>query len=302
MTLTAFLLILCSTVLHAWWNYRGKRHKPSAAFFLLADGSVALLTFPFLIYFHAELAQLPLKFWLLVLSTGFFEALYYTGIAYAYKSGELSTAYPLIRAFPVLMVPLFGLAMGESHPLSPGALLGFAVVCVGCFVLPLPNFSSFKAGSFLNRSCAWAVLAGLGGTGYMLIDYASVQMLRSGTPALFGPSQLVLVLVPLLTISTVLWLGVYLATHQPERVELKDLWQNSRWYVAGTGVAIWISYGLVLIAMGFVTDVSYISAFRSLGIPIGALLGVVVLREPSCVPKWVGVSAVSAGLLIVKLA
>jgi len=302
MTLTAFLLILCSTVLHAWWNYRGKKHLPSAAFFLLADGSVALLMCPFLFYYHAQLAQLPPKFWLLIFATGFFEALYYTGLAYAYRKGELSTAYPLVRALPVLLVPLVNQIAGTSHLLNPAALVGFAVVALGCLLLPLPTFTAFKLNKFWNAATAFAVLAGIGVTGYTLIDYNTVQLLRGGEVRLFGSTELVLVLIPLLTLSTVCWLGLYTLLRGDERAELRTLWNSSRSYVSLTGVVIWISYGLVLISMNFVTDVSYVSAFRSLSIPMGALLGVLLLREPSCVPKWVGVGAVSAGLIVVKLA
>jgi drug/metabolite transporter (DMT)-like permease len=302
MTLTAFLLILCSTVLHAWWNYRGKKHQPSAAFFLLADGSVALLMCPFLLYYHAQLTQLPPKFWLLIFATGFFEALYYTGLAYAYRKGELSTAYPLVRALPVLLVPLVNQLAGHPHPLNTAALVGFAVVALGCLLLPLPSFTAFTLNRFWNAATAFAVLAGIGVTGYTLIDYNTVQLLRGGNTAHFGPSELVLVLIPLLTLSTVFWLGLYTALRGEERAEVRSLWNSSRAYVGVTGVVIWISYGLVLIAMNFVTDVSYVSAFRSLSIPLGALLGVLWLREPSCVPKWVGVGAVSCGLILVKLA
>jgi hypothetical protein len=41
-----------------------------------------------------------------------------------------------------------------------------------------------------------------------------------------------------------------------------------------------LAYSLVLIAMSFAKNISYVVAFRQLGIPIGAILGMVILKEP----------------------
>jgi uncharacterized membrane protein len=68
-----------------------------------------------------------------------------------------------------------------------------------------------------------------------------------------------------------------------------------------SGAAIFAAYTLVLVAMGFARDVTYVVAFRQASIPIGVLLGLVVLREPLSVPKVVGTLAVTAGLVLVAV-
>ena len=40
---TAFLLILFSVFLHAGWNFLSKANRPSKAFFMLANLTIALL-------------------------------------------------------------------------------------------------------------------------------------------------------------------------------------------------------------------------------------------------------------------
>jgi uncharacterized membrane protein len=73
------------------------------------------------------------------------------------------------------------------------------------------------------------------------------------------------------------------------------------WRTALTGVTIFFTYTLVLFAMYLARDVSYIVAFRQLSVPIGAALGVLVLREPLHRPKIIGIAVVTVGLLLVAL-
>ena len=62
---TAFLLILLSVFLHAGWNFLSKANRPSKAFFVLANGTVALLTIPFVFIVPVAWGELGWKFWLL---------------------------------------------------------------------------------------------------------------------------------------------------------------------------------------------------------------------------------------------
>ncbi len=66
-----------------------------------------------------------------------------------------------------------------------------------------------------------------------------------------------------------------------------------------TGAVIMGTYGLALAAMSFVTNVSYVAAFRQLSIPIGAILGITMQGEPRYIPKLIGVLIISAGLIFV---
>jgi uncharacterized membrane protein len=61
------------------------------------------------------------------------------------------------------------------------------------------------------------------------------------------------------------------------------------------------TYGLVLAAMAYVSDVSYVAAFRQLSIPIGAVLGLTLQQEPRYQPKIIGIGVVSVGLVLVGI-
>ena len=65
------------------------------------------------------------------------------------------------------------------------------------------------------------------------------------------------------------------------------------------GIGIYLTYSLALISMAFVTNVSYVVAFRQLSIPLGVMLSVWLLKEPAHIPKLVAVVVMLLGLIFV---
>ena len=59
-----------------------------------------------------------------------------------------------------------------------------------------------------------------------------------------------------------------------------------------------LCYSLVLVAMNYVTNVSYVQVFRQLGLPIGMGLGVLILKEHCTWTKVIGVILILSGLAI----
>ena len=135
----------------------------------------------------------------------------------------------------------------------------------------------------------------------MLIDDRALKQLRAASSASAPAAWAALCFAPLIALSTTLWLAVYVASRRYERQALAKIWRTSRGYAVTTGLIVWLAYGLVLVAMGYARDVSYVTAFRQISIPIGAALGVTVLREPLHWPKAVGVGLVFAGVIAVAL-
>jgi uncharacterized membrane protein len=100
-------------------------------------------------------------------------------------------------------------------------------------------------------------------------------------------------------LSTSMWLLVPLVVLKTERRRLADALRTDTRRAAIVGAGIYFTYSLVLISMAFVTNVSYVVAFRQLSVPLGVTLGVLVLREPRHTPKFVGVALMSLGLFLV---
>jgi len=58
---------------------------------------------------------------------------------------------------------------------------------------------------------------------------------------------------------------------------------------------------LILLAMGLVSNVSYVQAFRQMSLPLGVLLGVLFLHERPGPPRLAGIALVVFGLLLAAL-
>ncbi len=302
MTSISMLLVILSAFAHAFWNFLGKRRNSSAAFFLIATLAAALCLSPLLLIYQRALAAAPLQVWLLLIATGFFQAIYFTGLAGAYRFGQLSVAYPLARAMPVLLVTLVSMLLGLGKPISPLGYAGLLVVVAGCLLVPLQNFRSLRLSNYLNLCCALALLAACGTAGYTIIDSEALRLLRTAPGVQLSAIESALVFIVLENTVTALWMAVYLAFSTRERAALGEILRSGWRYAAVTGLIITGTYMLVLAAMAYVTNISYLTAFRQLSIPIGAILGIVLQKEPAPAPKAAGILAVLAGLVMIGLA
>ncbi len=67
------------------------------------------------------------------------------------------------------------------------------------------------------------------------------------------------------------------------------------------GLAIGMTYGLVLLAMTQAENVSYVVGLRQLSIPIGTFLGIVILKETAALTRYLGAAMLFCGLVLVIL-
>jgi drug/metabolite transporter (DMT)-like permease len=298
-TPTAVLLIGISAILHASWNMLGRRERSSTAFFLAANSLGCLCLLPILAVAARAVPAMVAASWPLLVATGFFQALYYASLSAAYRDGELSQVYPVVRSAAVVFVTLAGLALGWTGDLGPLAAAGIVLVVAGIVLLGLKGLRSRGAVPLRSRGILFGLLAAVGTAGYSLVDDRALHLLR---PALAPQSSTVTTLLYALLegVATSLWLGAFVAVRAargPARADAPVRLGPA----ALSGVAIFAAYTLVLVAMGFARNVTYVVAFRQVSIPIGVLLGLVVLREPLSAPKAVGALAVTAGLVLVAV-
>ena len=59
------------------------------------------------------------------------------------------------------------------------------------------------------------------------------------------------------------------------------------------------TYLMVLVSFAHAENVSYVLGFRQLSIPLGAALGIFILKEAADRPKLVGVAMTFVGLVLV---
>lgn len=301
MSITAAVLIILSAFMHALWNFVSKRRNPSLAFFFVNVVMVSIVMSPVLVFHHPMLLMLPLSFWGWVLATGLAQMIYFLGLAGAYRNGDISLAYPLARSLPVLMVAGLSLMLGHRTEIGNLGLVGMLLIMAGCTMLPFPRFQRMRWREYLDVVYLLALVAALGTTGYTLIDDLALDQMRRIFALQLSTLEITLVYIALQTSSTALMMGIGTLLSRQERRQLRLVLQKPAQLFSGlaTGLVMMTTYGLVLAAMSYVSNVSYVAAFRQLSIPIGAVLGLTIQGEPRYLPKILGIGIVSLGLILV---
>ena len=299
MSLTAAILLLISAITHAGWNYISKKEHPTAAFFLVANTIGVICVLPVLLYYGNQIPLIPKSVWIFITMSGFFLAAYMAALAGAYRAGDISIAYPLARSLPVIFVFLITLIFGKGNPLEAWVIIGIILVVAGCMILPLRVLNEFRFSNYKNLCCLLAVLAAVGIAGYTVIDDTALRNLREIPGKPWDPVDATLVYMVLEGISCSIWQFIIVAFDSRERKSLIEVLRDFKGAATVTGIGIYLTYGLVLASMNYVTNVSYVAAFRQLSIPLGSLLGMVLLNEPRYVPKIIGVVTIFLGLILV---
>lgn len=296
MSLTAAILVFISVFMHAAWNLMSKTTQPSTAFYLIMNFVGGIIWLPFFVMSAKSFWGLPPLFYFLFAATCVFEVIYMYGLAHGYKHGDISLIYPLVRTLPVLMLAIITLVAGIGKPFGPVTMFGMIMIACGCFVMP---FESFRKISFRNLNGIALLFIGLGAigtTGYTLCDSQALKLVEPD-----GNISAVCTLGYLFLMQTGLTLGEVplVVFDKSEHAAMKNLRGKKMIYPILAGVISSAAYALILIAMQYVTNVSYIQAFRQLSLPIGFLAGVIFLHEKSSATKIVGLLLILTGLIVV---
>ncbi len=299
MTSIALLLLLISAFFHAGWNYIGKKKHPSIAFFFFANVTGMIFVLPVIFIFWSRVPFILQKVWMFPVMSGFFLAGYLAALSGAYRSGDMSIAYPIARALPVIFITLASVIGGKGHVFEWWFIAGIVLVIAGCLLLPMKNFHNLNSRNYLNICCLLAGVASIGISGYTILDHKALGLLREQPGRHFGIIDGTLIYLALEATCTSFWKGVFVLISFRQRRNLIEVIKAYKGPAAITGIAMYLTYGIVLVSMNYVRDVSYVAAFRQLSIPVGAVLGMIFLKEPKYAPKVAGITVIFTGLVLV---
>ena len=300
MSLLAFLLITFSAVLHASWNLLAKRSSMSVAFYAAICMTAASMWLHTQLWTPVHVWSLPALFYIYLLCSISSDFLYCLGLVRAYRTMEMSTAYPMMRALPLLLTAAVTSLAGWGKPLTPLALLGMGIVFVGCLMMPLADFSHFKIRDYLSSRMFFIFLVACGTTGYTIFDSQAQSVLRESCSDLAKPVvSMTFYSTRGIFLSTLMALAVL--TIPGEKKNFADFFRKKEWTPVLAGVFASLTYVTVLMAMNYVTNVSYVQVFRQLGLIFGLLGGIFILKERCSAPKITGVILILTGLVITVL-
>jgi drug/metabolite transporter (DMT)-like permease len=274
LTLPVTLAVLGAALLHASWNalVKASEDKQLDTFAVAAgSGVIAVVLLPFL--------PLPAPAsWPWLAGSAVVHILYFIFLAGAYRYGELSYVYPVMRGGGPMIVAATG-ALVFEEVLHGNEWLGVLLICSGIL--------AFASGRHDRRATVFALANAVVIGAYTLIDGAGAR--ASGAP-----------------VSYTLWFfvanGIVItAMGILARGEEVPRYFRRHWLRAALGGACALgAYGIALWAMTR-APVALVAVLRETSVIFAAVIGTVLLKEKMTRRRLVATGAVLAGLVVLKL-
>jgi len=271
--------VLGAGLLHAGWNALIKSAAGGDALLdtatIVAGSTVcSFLALPFL--------PIPLsEAWPMAAASVVIHFGYYLTLAEAYRTGDLSFAYPLMRGTAPLLVTLLGVVFLRELP-SPNIALGILLICSGIVAIAFAQRHHHP-----RAAVYWALLnAAIIGV-YTLIDGAGAR--ASGNALSY-----VVYLTFLEGVFFLAWLRWRRGA--PAVTYIARQWRRG---LLG-GFCSVAAYGIVLWAMTR-APIAAVSALRETSVLFAAIIGSFLLKEGFGIARLVGAASVVAGVAALKL-
>lgn len=263
----AFALVLASALLHAGWNFAMKRAAGDLPTVRAGLALAAFAAAPFGIYYLARHPP-PAAGWLCIASTGVAHAAYFALLASLYRTGDLSSVYPLSRGIGVAFAALGAtLLLGEA--VHPGEAAGIALVVTG--IVAAGGGGLGGRGGRRKTAAVGLVIAA-----FALVDKTAVAYVH-----------------PVAYIWTMFLLSaVLLPASGAAPADLRA--------ARMIGPGSMASYLLMLFAYR-AGPLGPLIAAREVSVVFGAALGFLLLREPVPARRLAGLVLVVAGLVLLRL-
>jgi drug/metabolite transporter (DMT)-like permease len=276
MSAGVLLAVLLGAFLHASWNVlvkAGHDTRIAAAGVYIGAGVLSGIALPFL-------PAPSVASWPYLAASTAVEVLYGLLLAAAYRLGDLSHAYPLMRGTAPLLVAIgSGVLIGES--LSAAVYAGVTLICAGVLsmIRDAHSHGHSPAATRLALLNACVIAA------YTTIDGLGVRVSRE--PVAYSLWLSVLVGLPWLV-----WVAV--SRDRP--------WAGLRRQLPAVALGGACSVGSYTLALWAMTraPVAAVAAVRETSIVFGAALGAIVLRERVTRVRALAAVAIAFGVWVIR--
>ena len=278
LSLGVTLAVLGAGLLHAGWN----------ALLKSAPGGDAMLDTATIVAGSAACGLAAVPFvgvpdpaaWKFAAVSSIVHWAYYVTLAHAYRTGDLSFAYPLMRGSAPLIVALLGIAFLREWP-TPQVALGILLISLG-----IVSIAFARRGRHPPAAAGWALANACIIAAYTLVDGAGAR--ASGNPLAYVSWLIFLEGIPFLV-----WIRI---RHGPQAFAY--IGRGWRRGLLG-GAASLGAYGIVLWAMTR-APVAAVAALRETSVLFAALIGAFFLKEGLGLPRLAGAASVVAGVAALK--
>ena len=286
MSFAPFALVILAALIHATWNLLSKRAAAGGATFVFAYNLVACAVYaPWVAWLLARGAltwSMPVAGCILL--SGLIHLAYSLCLQRGYQVADLSVVYPVARGTGPMLSFLGAVLLLGERP-SPRGVLGLLAVVVGIGLISTQgSLAAFRQPSG-QAGVRWGVTTGSFIASYTILDAYGVKVLGI-QPVLLDWYNNVL--------RFVLLAPVVLRAPGRACERMRGRW----WLAIGVGVLSPLSYILVLAALNLGAPLSVVAPAREMSMMVGALFGLVILREPVGVWRLVGCLVLVAGVVL----
>jgi drug/metabolite transporter (DMT)-like permease len=207
---------------------------------------------------------------------------YYVALVGAYRAGDLSHGYPIMRGVAPLLVSVCALAwLGEAP--TPTVWVGVLLICGGVLSL---GFAGFRW-SESRVSLGWALTNAVIIAAYTLVDAAGVR--TAGKAEIY--------VVWLFTLDALPFSLIIMYVKRNELIPYaRQFWLRG---LLGGGLSA-AAYAVVLWAMGR-APVAAVAALRETSVVFAALIGAWLLKEGHIGRRLAGAATVALGVIALKI-
>ncbi len=279
MTLSVALAVILAALLHASWNALLKSGNDillDTAAIVIGGGVVALP----LLLFVSPPAQAS---WPYIGASALTHIAYYLLMVNAYRTGDLSLVYPLMRGTAPMITAVLGIVLLHEWP-GPLSWIGIALISLGVFALALRTVDHVPSRAAMSFALANAFVI----AGYTIIDGRGARVAGDAWSYICW-----LFLVDALPFTL---LVAYARRGTFVRAMIERRWRG----LIGGGLSA-AAYAISVWAMTQ-APVALVAALRETSVLFAALIGARILRERLSPRRWAGACAIVLGALALKLA
>lgn len=286
MTIGAIFLVILAAFVHATWNLLSKRASSVGPTFVFAYNLVACVAYaPWVIYL---IAQQTIQWnWPVVgfiLLSGLIHLAYSLSLQRGYQKADFSVVYPVARGTgPMLSTIGAVLLLGERPPIE--VIIGLVAVVGGIALIATQGkLAAFRKPGGLT-GVRWGTTTGALIASYTVVDAYAVKSLGIAPVVLDWFSNLLrfFLLAPLV-----------IADPARARAAMRGYWLLA----VGVGLLSPLSYILVLTALNMGAPLSVVAPMREMSMMVGAVMGMVILREAVGLWRILGCAVLIVGVIL----
>jgi drug/metabolite transporter (DMT)-like permease len=275
-----FLAVLFAAACHAGWNalIKGGLDPLSSATLIVAGATVFSLAAVFFVPLPASAS------WPYLVASSVIHLFYFAGLAEAYRTGDLGQVYPIARGAAPLMTAVAGTFIVGEH-LGVWAWGGIVALAFGVLLLSLRGGRDLA--KLDRRAVGFALFTAVTICVYTVVDGVGARL--AGNPVsyvLWGFIGICLCLAPY-----ALWRNGHRLL-----ADLAHFWQRG---LAGGALQV-VSYGVALWAMTL-APIAIVASLRETSVLFGALIAVLVLKEPLRAVRVAAALLIVTGLVLIRL-